>query len=329
MTNDKKESLEYNQRWFGYLLIKGMSLLNFAAIVDIGKMDQHTAEWAVSLSFGCVTFVISLLIIIFDRTPKLQEKFDFKEYLDGKLEGYVLLAMLTWWSAGVGLITRAGGIAYKALNIYFSSWGSWFACGYTLNEWGIAKDIISVQELTHISATLPAWYVLFFSSIVLTGSAADVFEQMYDRSFDSGGILANVTETGAYAVASGSVSTVLSLYAILVHYKLVRCCKIKQGGLLELGVSIGLVLWWTTSVAILTGDSGVAPTITGRNCGDENDVPGSNLYISSWMCLVTSCAITVRWKTAQALQFAQAQERKDQDISKGGQSSPDKEDDAI
>lgn len=319
MASDKKESREYNPRWSGYLAIQLMSLVNFAAIADIGKTDETTAEWSVALSFGCVTFVLSLLIIIFDRTPQLQEKFDFKEYLDGKLEGYVLLAMFIWWLAGVGLITRAGGIAYEALNIYFSAWGSVFACAYTLNEWGSAKDIISVQELTRISATLSPWYVLFLSSVVVMGSAADAFSYLEQQG----------TNDEAYAVACGAVSTFLSFYAILVHYKLVRCCKIKQGGLLELGIAIFLILWWIVGVAILTENDGVGATISGTSCGDKDDVPGSNLYISSWMCLFSSCSITVRWKAAQALQFAQAQERKERDTSKNGKTSSENEEDAI
>lgn len=36
------------------------------------------------------------------------------------------------------------------------------------------------------------------------------------------------------------------------------------------------------------------------------DVPGSNLYFFSWFCLMASVSITLRWKAAQALQFAQA-----------------------
>lgn len=304
------------------MLIQIMSLVNFAAIADIGIKDtEQTSLWSMALSFGCVTFVFSLLIIIFDRTPQLQDKFDFKESLDGKLEGYVLLAMVLWWLAGVGVITRAGGIAYLALNIYFSAWGSVFVCAYTLNEWSSAKDIISVHELTHISATLSPWYVLFFSSVVVMGSAADAFSYVDE---DMGG------NDEAYAVACGALSTFISFYAILVHYKLVRCCKIKHGGLLEIAVAFFLILWWIVGVALVTESEGIGATISGRNCGFENDIPGSNLYISTWLCLLSSCAIAVRWKTAQALQFAQAQERKERDdTSKEGKVLSEKEEDTL
>uniref|UniRef100_A0A7S4N783 MARVEL domain-containing protein n=1 Tax=Odontella aurita TaxID=265563 RepID=A0A7S4N783_9STRA len=323
MASDKKESIEYNPRWFGYLLIQLMSLVNFAAIADIGNGYQPKSVWAVAMSFGCVTFVLSLLIIIFDRTPRLQEKFDFKECLDGKLEGCVLLAMTFWWLAGVGLITRADGIAYHALNIYFTSWGSACACAYTLNEWGSAKDIISVHELTRLSATLPAWYVLFLSSLVLTGTAADVFEWMKQLSKVHNGL----DEFVEWSVTCGAVSTFVSLCYILLHYRLVRCCEV--GNLIEVVVALLLVLWWIISVAILTQSGGIGATITGKRCEESDDIPGSNLYMSSWICLFSSCAIAVQWKSAQALQFAQAQERSWQSTGKDGKISSDTEEDAI
>lgn len=322
MAGDEKETLEYNPRWQSYLSIQLVSLINFASIADMNKPHhrQSVTEWGVALSFGCVTFTISLLIIIFDRIPALQKKFDFKESLDGKLEGYVLLLMVLWWAAGVGLQTKAGGIAYHALNIYFSSWSALCVCVHALNEWSSAKDILSIQELTHISATLSAWYVLFLASIVEMGSAADAY-----------GYLGKTGELGStFAVACGAVSTFVSFYAILVHYKLIRCCNIKQGGLVELSVSLLLILWWIVGVAVLTEPDAVGSTITGETCGTEDDIPGSNLYLSGWMCLFSSCAITVRWKAAQALQFAQAQDRKDREGSgKDGSSLTENEEDAV
>ena len=37
-------------------------------------------------------------------------------------------------------------------------------------------------------------------------------------------------------------------------------------------------------------------------------VPGSNLYFAAWICFFSSVNVTFRWKAAQALQFAQAQQ---------------------
>ena len=96
--------------------------------------------------------------------------------------------------------------------------------------------------------------------------------------------------------------------------------------------------YYHDSVAVLTQENGIAATMAGSGChpefniydvqnctvvvaesGDANvtqteqcsvlfakDVPGSNLYFFSWFALMASVNITLRWKAAQALQFAQA-----------------------
>lgn len=102
-------------------------------------------------------------------------------------------------------------------------------------------------------------------------------------------------------------------------------------------------------LAILTQDEGIAASISGTGTtkfsteiGNINDCdisvsttdsdgvvrtytvdgclifPGSNLFLAAWSCLISSLIIAFRWKAAQALQFAQAQ---NQDIL-GTKSSP-------
>jgi hypothetical protein len=41
-------------------------------------------------------------------------------------------------------------------------------------------------------------------------------------------------------------------------------------------------------------------------------LPGSNLYFAAWICFFSSLNVTFRWKAAQALQFAQAQQEREQ-----------------
>ena len=41
-------------------------------------------------------------------------------------------------------------------------------------------------------------------------------------------------------------------------------------------------------------------------------VPGSNLYYASWACMLSSIAIALQWKAAQALSFAEAQTERQQ-----------------
>ena len=48
------------------------------------------------------------------------------------------------------------------------------------------------------------------------------------------------------------------------------------------------------------------------SCSDiiDEQIPGSNLYLAAWICFFASFNITLRWKAAQAIQFAQAQNMK-------------------
>lgn len=299
-----KEARDYNPRWFGYFGLLVFSLANFASIVD-AKTFQGKGERAFSITVGALSAAICLSILFFDRIGKLSEMFDFKEVAEGKLEGRTLIFLVVWWIVGVCLMTRAGGIAYRALNIYFSSWFSLGWSFYTLNEWSAAKDIISFEELTHLSATLSSWYALLVSSLVTMGSAAQIHRQLsYENRSDA-----------AFAVACGAISLFIAAMSILMHYKIVRCCNIKPGGMVELTTAILLNLWWMVGVGVLTKDGGVAATIAGTDCNDSAML-GSNLFLSSWIALLSSLSITIKWKAAQALRFAQAQETQRRKVEK-------------
>lgn len=266
----------------------------------------------------------------------------------------------------VAILTRPAGLAYSATNIYFSSWLALISCVYTLNQWSSAKDIISIQELTSLSATLKSWYCLFLTSLVCFGSSISMNSYFRSRNKHTG-------ET-AFSIALGLFSTLVSLFFILVHYKFFTdCCnRVKQGGWLELSTAFFMILCWTVgyvryfavlqlrnenvpasrlshkiphsllinySVATLTQENGIAATMAGSGCHPDfdvysvdnctvvatdevdgvnvtqsetcdvlfaQDIPGSNLYFFTWFCLLASVNITLRWKAAQALQFAQA-----------------------
>jgi hypothetical protein len=259
----------------------------------------------------------------------------------------------------VGYITKVAGIAYVANNIYFSAWLSLIACIYTLNEWSTEKDILSIAEITGLSATLKSWWLLNISSMVALGTSIDL--HLY--------IVQDIQDT-SFGIALGCVSTVLSFLWLLIHYNFLTF--VEEGGWLELSSSFFLILLWTIGVAILTQDEGIGATVTGTMCTRESreifnqpdcyvvldamqnfeyaqavkcsdfprQVPGSNMYFAAWTCFAASLNITFRWKAAQALQFAQAQHEKEMQLAKKGEGGgfekgdddsdgDDKDDDAI
>jgi hypothetical protein len=349
---DKKEEKkpvkprEYNPRDKGYILICLSSLVNLSAISNTKEgRGGYDGLWGLCLSCGWLTFSASLLILFFDRTQYCLETFNYTKAFDGKFEGYSLLFASLWWIFGVSYITQVNGIAYLAMNIYFSSWSTLIACIYTLNKWSSAKDILSIAELTGVSATLKSWYVLFISSLFVTGTSFDLFFRV------SGSQKSNC----ALGFAVGIASSIISFMFILVHYNFILFFN--EGGWVELCFSFLSILMWITGVAVLTKDDGVAATIMGAGCRganffDSNNVdletsctltflstndgeqrvfecsdvvdpssltqyiPGSNLYLAAWICLISSLNITFRWKAAQALQFAQAQNQRAMDTTR-------------
>lgn len=145
----------------------------------------------------------------------------------------------------VAILTRPAGLAYFATNIYFSSWSALISCVYTLNKWSSSKDIISIQELTQLSATLKSWYCLFLTSLVCFGSSISMNIYFGARNEAHGG------ET-AFAVALSLLSGLVSLFFILVHYKFFTdCCKgVHEGGWLELATAFFMILCWTVGYVV-------------------------------------------------------------------------------
>jgi hypothetical protein len=135
-------------------------------ISSISRSDRRS-YWAFSMGFGLGTFALAILVLLQDRSQRCLEAFHFTKSKDGYFEGATLVICVLWWIIGTGYITRAGGIAYVASNIYFSSWFTLFSCIYTLNEWSASKDILSISELTGLSATLKSWWVLCLTSMVV------------------------------------------------------------------------------------------------------------------------------------------------------------------
>jgi hypothetical protein len=103
-----------------------------------------------------------------------------------------------------------------ANNIYFSSWLALFSCLYTLDKWSASKDILSIAELTCLSATLKSWYILFLSSVVVLGTCIDLHVRV-DGAIDR--------DDSSFGIGLGAVSTIISLFFIFVHYDFIPNCE--------------------------------------------------------------------------------------------------------
>ena len=272
----------------------------------------------------------------------IRNKFDFKSLADGKVEGWTLVMFVLWWASGVTSITRAGAIGYASLNIYFSTWASLFASIYALDQWGGEKDILTLRELTRMSITLPSWWIVFWASIVILGSAGDAA-----RFFDSDDY---VFASCATAVGISTITTVVSAFFILSHYEFFQCCKacsswLTYGGWFELAMSIMVNVWLVIALSQLTEPGAIGSTIVGNGFSPQSEeggesqqsgvpsgsrtsyyVPGTNIYIASWTAFIASGRVTVKWKEARAIKFAQTSGAKSEEEGGDTEQEGDEED---
>lgn len=201
-------------------------------------------------------------------------------------------------------MTRAGALGYAALNIYFTAWGSLFACLDALNRWGGEKDILTLHQLTRISITLPSWWIVFWASIIILGSAADALS-LAKKAY--------VIDSCETAVAVGAITSFVSAFFILSHYEFFPCltaCSnwLTYGGWFELPCSILVNIFLVIGLDILTGAGAIASTVAGNGGNDptaEDYIPGSNIYVFIWTAFIASVSVTARWKEASAIRFAQ------------------------
>ena len=164
----------------------------------------------------------------------------------------------------MGHITQVNGVAYVATNIYFSAWLTLVACVYTLDKWSAAKDILSIRELTGLSATLKSWYLLFLASLVTMGTSCDLHIHVASTHQSS----------ATYGIILGLVSSMVSLFFILLHYRLVDFEFLQLGGWMELSASFAMILLWVVGVSILTAEGGIAATIGGAGCVSRAEYTG-------------------------------------------------------
>ena len=102
---------EFNPRWKGYLYIMISSLVNFASVsnLDVAADDSFRGAYVFSLLLGVTTFIGAVLILVTDRfqsccttsnSDNNEDRLNYTKCLDGKLEGYTLVAFTIWWIIG-------------------------------------------------------------------------------------------------------------------------------------------------------------------------------------------------------------------------------------
>ncbi|KAG7349347.1 hypothetical protein IV203_011944 [Nitzschia inconspicua] len=325
-----KEPIDYNPRWTGYCYIILASLVNFCSVSNVPG-GTRTSIWYISIAFGALSFAVSSLIMIQNWSQPYQDFLpNVTKLRDGYLEGYILLALVVWWIVGVAYITRPGGIAYVASNIWYSAWLSLISCVYTLNKWSESKDILSIEEITSISPTLKFWWLLFMAACIVFGSCMDIIIR-YNQPWSD-------FQNASFGLALGLVSMVISFVIILIHYNFLSSCHCEEGGWTELFTSFFLIFVWILGLSILTQEGGLAATMSGNQCVRHPGnivpfelnctiavnglvvpcseipelIPGSNLFVACWCCMLSSVAVAFKWKAAQALKFAQAEAERQQ-----------------
>jgi hypothetical protein len=255
---------DHNPRWKGYTFILLSSLINIASVRSIPADNSlMQGRRGVALSFGIVTFIYSLCVLVTDRLQLGVEKFHYMKVWDGVLEGVCLCIGTLYSVVAVAYMTQVKGIAYLTLNIYFSVWFLLISFVYTLNKWSTAKDILSIRELTGVSATLKSWYIVFLSSMVVTGSSINmliVLANYQSRTFYEN----ENARSATLGIVFGFCSTVLSCWFILSHYNLIECTN--EGGWVELLFIVIVILIWLIAIAVLTDKNSIAATISGSGC---------------------------------------------------------------
>ena len=97
---------EFNPRWKGYLYILITSLVNFASVSNLEVEDdaEFRGSYVFSLLLGVVTFVATVIILVTDRFQyccnESSDRLNYTKSMEGKLEGYTLLAFTVWWIVG-------------------------------------------------------------------------------------------------------------------------------------------------------------------------------------------------------------------------------------
>ena len=298
MTNDSSFELGQNDhvydprdspRLTGYIGILISSIISFASCADVSSEFVDANERKFGIMFGAVSFFVTLLVVLLHYMQVGRELCIPK---GSTLEGLCLTFLCLWWIPAVAYLTRVGGIAYQALNIYFFNWGGLICSMHTLNNFLHMKGYFSASHLASYNQALSGWIGLFFGSLVEFGSAYDASKKLDFAS----------EKESVWAITLGAVSMTISFIVCLGHFtRLGRLGVCIHGTDCQLYLGFILVIWWTIGVAVLT-DSGSIGSVLGLACPGDNEVrdwrAGSNMYFSLWFSFFSSCWVVVKFRGA-------------------------------
>jgi hypothetical protein len=242
--------------------------------------------WAIVC--GSVAFGIAVIVIIAHYFPRCGT---FCLTSGNLVEGITLAFLVIWWVFGVAFQTLSGGIAYTALNIYYSGWLALAATLFTFNSWIVQRAGVDAREGflgAYTSKTLLVWWALLFTSVVVLGSAADGFSKYKNNpNFNSAQY--------SWAISVGTVSAFFSLLVISAHYSLKMMVVVCPGGLVELIIAFLLIIWWAVCLSLsLSLSLRLLPLLTYRSL-IFSPVWSCSVDLSSWHCFNSWFARTPTW----------------------------------
>lgn len=197
------------------------------------------------------------------------------------------------------------------------------------------QDILTINELTSISETLKSWYIAALSSMVVTGSAVD-FWLKTNAKYQDDAVFSFCLATFGTCLCWGWILIHMNFITCcqeggwleacsawtLIAIAIVNCGVVTRDG------GIGATLVGTTPQDTIMSEKdnfdnsfffelGVAGAL--RNCSvvfwntiddtqssfpiecpRDDDIPGSNLYVASWVLLGGSVSIALRWNAQRA-----------------------------
>jgi len=268
--------------WVTFLIL---SVVTLGALIEarahserLSPAAQTNQDYAVSCC--TILFFLSMMSVIFHTSPLLSSVI-----LGTKIEGGIIFALLTLWSALVAIVSdtrhglatdSSGGISNG--NLYYFSWaglgtGVALALSFIRSVWGI--DVTS--EIQNRAKRLQYWVLLGIIGLIQMGSSASLFDNHCGhRSIGLG-----ESEMGSIkfcrrcqlGIVLGIFSAILSLAVAGVKIGITSSGKVPWLFTTEMILSGMIVASQAVGVAFLTSQEGPG-------------APVNNLFYSSWASLV-------------------------------------------